>query len=114
MVYDKFEHVLMSLHMTDLVSFSPKIYSYSYQQLDDLRLELNRSHELRKSLESCIVEMSKELDDLKLQLSHSQGKQKELESRLEKMPFLRDYAYQQDLQIDLLKVRIESLENRQI
>ena len=84
------------------------------QQLDDLRLELNRSHELRKSLESCIVEMSKELDDLKLQLSHSQGKQKELESRLEKMPFLRDYAYQQDLQIDLLKVRIESLENRQI
>jgi DNA repair exonuclease SbcCD ATPase subunit len=82
------------------------------QQLDDLRLELNRSHELRKSLESCIVEMSKELDDLKLQLSHSQEKQKELESRLEKMPFLRDYAYQQDLQIDLLKVRIESLENR--
>jgi DNA repair exonuclease SbcCD ATPase subunit len=82
------------------------------QQLDDLRLQLNHSDELRKSLESYIVEMSKELDDLKLQLSHSQGKQKELESRLEKMPFLRDYAYQQDLQIDLLKVRIESLENR--
>lgn len=84
------------------------------QQLDDLRLELNRSHELRKSLESCIVEMSKELDDLKLQLSNSQEKQKELESRLEKIPILRDYAYQQDLQIDLLKVRIESLENRKI
>ena len=82
------------------------------QQLDDLRLELNRSHELRKSLESSIVEMSKELDDLKLQLSHSQEKQKELESRLEKMPLLRDYAYRQALEIDLLKVRIESLETR--
>jgi cell fate (sporulation/competence/biofilm development) regulator YmcA (YheA/YmcA/DUF963 family) len=58
--------------------------------------------------------MSKELDDLKSQLSDSQEKQKELESRLEKIPVLRDYAYQQDLQIDLLKVRIESLENRKI
>ena len=56
--------------------------------------------------------MSKELDDLKLQLSHSQEKQKELESRLEKMPLLRDYAYRQALEIDLLKVRIESLETR--
>jgi ABC-type phosphate transport system auxiliary subunit len=82
------------------------------QQLDALRLEVNRSHELRKSLESYIVEISKELDDLKLQLSNSQEKQKELESRLEKIPVLRDYAYQQDLQIDRLKVRIESLEKR--
>ena len=81
------------------------------QQLDDLRLELNRSHELRKSLESCIVEMSKELDDLKLQLSDSQEKQKELESRLEKIRVLRDYAFRQGLEIDLLKVRVESLEN---
>jgi len=78
------------------------------QQLDDLKSELNRSHELRKSLESYILEMSKELDNLKLQLYNSQEKQKKLESHIEKIPVLRDYLY---LQIDLLKTRIESVEN---
>ncbi|MTJ52372.1 hypothetical protein FJR38_06660 [Anabaena sp. UHCC 0253] len=79
-----------------------------YQQLDDLRLELNRSHELRKNSEFYIVEMSKELDDLKLQLSYAEENQKKLESHIEKIPVLRDYVY---LQIDLLKTRIESVEN---
>ncbi|WP_104388239.1 hypothetical protein [Cuspidothrix issatschenkoi] len=78
------------------------------QELDALRLELNRSHELRKSLESYMVEMSQELDNLKVQLYHSQEKQQKLESHLEKIPVLRDYVY---LQIDLIKARLESLEN---
>jgi hypothetical protein len=78
------------------------------QELDAVRLELNRSHELRKSLESYMVEMSQELDNLKVQLYHSQEKQQKLESHLEKIPVLRDYVY---LQIDLIKARLESLEN---
>jgi hypothetical protein len=55
-----------------------------------------------------MVEMSQELDNLKVQLYHSQEKQQKLESHLEKIPVLRDYVY---LQIDLIKARLESLEN---
>jgi hypothetical protein len=79
-----------------------------YRQLDDLRSELIQSHELRKNLESDIVAMSQELDNLKLQLSNSEEQQKDFASHLDKMPVLRDYVY---LQIDLLKARIESVEN---
>ncbi|WP_041233259.1 hypothetical protein [Cylindrospermum stagnale] len=58
-----------------------------------------------------VQKLSKQLDDLRFQLKQSQEEQEKLELQIRKIPVLRDFVY---LQIDLIKVRLESLENRNI
>ncbi|MDZ7957863.1 MAG: hypothetical protein RMY34_08135 [Aulosira sp. DedQUE10] len=56
-----------------------------------------------------IQKLARQLEDLKLQINQYQQERKELESQINKIPVLRDFVY---LQIELLKVRLDSLEDR--
>lgn len=79
------------------------------QQVEDLTLQLQQSNYLRQKLELQMVEMATQLKSLSLQLSDNQEYQKNLQSQLGKMTVLRDFVY---LQIDLLKTRIEFMEQK--
>ncbi|MBD2337771.1 hypothetical protein H6G64_12350 [Calothrix sp. FACHB-156] len=56
-----------------------------------------------------IQKMTKQLEDLALQFNQYQQEKNNLESQISKIPVLRDFVY---LQIELLKVRLETLEER--
>jgi hypothetical protein len=57
-----------------------------------------------------ISRIEEQLDNLKSMLAKMQEERNNLESQIGKISVLRDYVY---LQIDLIKVRLESLENKQ-
>jgi len=78
-------------------------------QIDDLRLEFNQSQQERKRLESQIEQFSDRFNDLNVKLNQSQQDGKMLKSQINKITVLRDFVY---LQIDLVKVRLDSLEDR--
>lgn len=56
-----------------------------------------------------IQKITKQLEDLALQFNQYQQEKNNLESQISKIPVLRDFVY---LQIELLKVRLETLEER--
>lgn len=78
-------------------------------QIDDLRFEFKQSQKEREKLELQIEQLSDRFNDLNVKLNQSQQDGKMLESQINKIPILRDFVY---LQIDLLKVRLDSLEDR--
>ncbi|MBD2145664.1 hypothetical protein H6F45_10760 [Sphaerospermopsis sp. FACHB-1194] len=83
------------------------------KQLNELKLELKS--EFDKISKSQIQNISKDaiyeqLDNFKSMLEKMQEERNNLETQIGKIAVLRDYVY---LQIDLIKVRLESLENKQ-
>ncbi|MFM5981367.1 MAG: hypothetical protein ACKO9I_12560 [Sphaerospermopsis kisseleviana] len=82
------------------------------KQLNELKLELKS--EFDKISKSQIQNISKDaiyeqLDNFKSMLEKMQEERNNLETQIGKISVLRDYVY---LQIDLIKVRLESLENK--
>ncbi|GCL35227.1 hypothetical protein SR1949_03190 [Sphaerospermopsis reniformis] len=83
------------------------------KQLNELKLELKS--EFDKISKSQIQNISKDaiyeqLDNFKSMLEKMQEERNNLETQIGKIAVLRDYVY---LQIDLIKVRLEYLENKQ-
>lgn len=94
------------------------------KQLNEVKLELEKFYQEQKNVEFIdiqptatnnnteISEISKiyeQFDKFKSMLEKMQEERNNLESQIGKISVLRDYVY---LQIDLIKVRLESLENK--
>ncbi|MBD2663532.1 hypothetical protein H6G73_03515 [Richelia sinica FACHB-800] len=96
-----------------ILEFSnPSLHFSSILNIDNNLLEFSEfqpnTEVARENLYLEIKKIYNHLDDLKLQLNQFQEEQKNLHSQIGKISVLRDYVY---LQIDLLKIRLDSLEN---